>query len=77
MGRGNPGHRPGADSGGQPAQLPGRGRAGGYSGMHHAAAAVGRGQAVGMPVRYMIKGAEGLVYHKGWGVYGPCLRGWE
>ena len=24
-------------------------------------------------VRYMIKGAEGLVYHKGWGVYGPCL----
>ena len=25
-------------------------------------------------VRYMIKGAEGLVYHKGWGVYGPCLR---
>ena len=26
-------------------------------------------------VRYMVKGAEGLVYHKGWGVYGPCLRG--
>ena len=25
-------------------------------------------------VRYMIKGAEGLVYHKGWGVYGPCLK---
>ena len=49
MGRGNPGHRPGADSGGQPAQLPGRGRAGGYSGMHHAAAAAGRGQAAGMP----------------------------
>ena len=24
-------------------------------------------------VRYMIKGAEGLVYHKGWGIYAPCL----
>ena len=23
-------------------------------------------------VRYMVKGAEGLVYHKGWGVYGPA-----
>ena len=25
-------------------------------------------------VRYMVKGAEGLVYHKGWGVYGPCFK---
>ena len=25
-------------------------------------------------VRYMIKGAEGLVYHREWRVYGPCLR---
>ena len=24
-------------------------------------------------VRYMVKGAEGLVYHKGWGVYAPVL----
>ena len=24
-------------------------------------------------VRYMVKGAEGLVYHKGWGIYGPCI----
>ena len=24
-------------------------------------------------VRYMIKGAEGLVYHKGWGIYAPVL----
>jgi len=25
-------------------------------------------------VRYMVKGAEGLVYHRGWGIYGPCLK---
>ena len=26
-------------------------------------------------VRYMIKEAEGLVYHKGWGIYAPVLIG--
>ena len=26
-------------------------------------------------VRYMVKGAADLVYHKGWGIYGPSLRG--
>ena len=26
-------------------------------------------------VRYMVKGEGKLVYHKGWGVYGPCLKG--
>ena len=26
-------------------------------------------------VRYMVKGAEGLVYQRGWGVYAPCLDG--
>ncbi len=25
-------------------------------------------------VRYMVKGAEGLIYHREWGVYAPCLR---
>nr|WP_304969036.1 hypothetical protein [uncultured Acetatifactor sp.] len=24
-------------------------------------------------VRYMVKGADGLVYHREWGVYAPCL----
>ena len=28
-------------------------------------------------VRYMIKGADGLVYHKGWGVYAPAYLGCE
>ena len=27
-------------------------------------------------VRYMIKGADGLVYHKGWGVYAPAYLRW-
>ena len=25
-------------------------------------------------VRYMVKGATDLVYHREWGIYGPCLR---
>lgn len=25
-------------------------------------------------VRYMVKGADGLVYHKGWGIYAPYLK---
>ena len=25
-------------------------------------------------VRYMVKGAADLVYHKGWGIYGPYLK---
>ena len=25
-------------------------------------------------VRYMVKGADGLVYHKGWGIYGPYMK---
>lgn len=28
-------------------------------------------------VRYMVKGADGLVYHKGWGVYAPAYLGCE
>ena len=26
-------------------------------------------------VRYMVKGADGLIYHRDWGVYAPYLKG--
>ena len=49
MGGRKPCGRPGADGGGQPAQLLGGGRAGGRGGVHHEAAGAGRGQTAPVP----------------------------